>query len=395
VGLATPLGNDYATVADNLLAGKSGIVEVTDLPLDDHRSRIAGRVGAIPVPAGWNAAEFGRLDALHQLTLWCCTQALRDGGYWEKRAGLRIGLVLGLGAEWLRFWEVDNERGGDRVLQPGPGEAAVSHMVCRQLGLSGPATVTAAACASGNVALAQAQRWLRRGWVDVCLAGGCDMEVLPITLACFGNLRVLSRRNLDPAAASRPFDLDRDGFVPGEGGVMFLLEPGDRARRRGARVYGELAGTGSSSDAFHLVIPATDPQPAVRALRKCLADGALDPADVDYLNAHGTGTAVGDVCEARVVRAVFGENVRRVPVSSTKSMTGHMLSAAAAMEALACLVALDRQTMPPTINLDTPDPECDLCHVPNEARPRRIDVAVSNSFGFGGSNCCAAFRRAG
>jgi 3-oxoacyl-[acyl-carrier-protein] synthase II len=393
LGTVNPLGADYKTVADNLLAGRSGVTSVTDLPLDQHPSRIAGRIHGIPVPPGWDADEFARLDQLHQLVLWCCSHALRDAGLWEKRGDLRIGLALGLGAEWLRRWETDSFRGGRMYLFPTPGEQALTKIVGQQLGLTGPATVVAAACASGNLALAQGRRWLQRGWIDICLAGGCDMQVTPMTLACFGNLRVLSRRNDTPAAASRPFDRGRDGFVMGEGGAMFVLEPAEKARKRGARAYGALAGHGATSDAFHLVIPATDPGPASKALRAALADAAAGPDDIDYLNAHGTSTPIGDVCEARVVQSVFGAATPRIPVSSTKSMTGHMLSAAAAMEALACLVALDRQAVPPTINLDDPDPNCALCHVPHHAREHRVRVAVSNSFGFGGSNSCVVFRK--
>ncbi len=393
VGMATPLGFDYGTVSRKLLNGTAGIVAIDDPELSKLSSRIAGRIGPVPTPFGWNAADFARLDELYQAILWCCTGALRDADWWDRRHELRIGLVLGIGAEWMRFWDVDSQRGGNRAVQPRPDEEGIVHIARRQLELTGPASVVSAACASGNVALAHAQRWLRLGWVDLCLAGGCDLQLTPMTLSGFCNLRVVSRRNEDPAAASRPFDRDRDGFVPGEGGAVFLLEPADRARRRGARAYGELAGNGASCDASHLVIPSDNPEPAAAALRRCLTDAGLNSEDVDYLNAHGTATPVGDVCEARVIRTVFGEGTDRVAVSSTKSMTGHMLSGAAAMEALACLVALQNQAVPPTINLDAPDPECPLDHVPNEARLRKVDVAVSNSFGFGGSNCCVAFRK--
>jgi 3-oxoacyl-[acyl-carrier-protein] synthase II len=214
-----------------------------------------------------------------------------------------------------------------------------------------------------------------------------------MSLAGFGNLRALSRRNDDPASASRPFDRDRDGFVMGEGGAMFVLEPAASARRRGARAYAEIAGFGASSDAFHMIIPSSNPEPAAGALRAALADAAVNPDEIDYLNAHATSTPVGDRAEARVLQIVLGEAIRKVAVSSTKSMTGHLLSAAAAVEALACLVALDHQAIPPTINLDDPDPECDLCHVPHQARLQRVRIAVSNSFGFGGSNACLVLRK--
>jgi 3-oxoacyl-[acyl-carrier-protein] synthase II len=394
LGTANPLGASYQEVADNLLAGRSGIVAVADPALEEHSCRIAGRIGApIPAPVGWDASSFAKLDTLHQLILWCTTQALVDAGCWEQRQDLRVGLALGLGAEWLRAWELDSHRGGNLVTAPQGNEQSLVRTVQQQLGLRGPATVVAAACASGNVALAQARHWISRGWVDLCLAGACDMWVTPMALASFGRLRVLSRRNEAPAAASRPFDRDRDGFVMGEGGAMFLLEAADRARKRSARAYAELAGHGATSDAFNLVIPSSDPGPAAQAVRDALADARIHPDEVDYINAHGTSTPVGDACEAKVLQGVFGSASARVPVSSTKSMTGHLLSAAASMEALACIVALDRQAVPPTINLDDPDPECALCHVPHQAREQPLRTVISNSFGFGGNNTCVVLRK--
>ena len=236
---------------------------------------------------------------------------------------------------------------------------------------------------------------MRHGLADVVLAGGCDLWLTPMALAGFGNLRVLSRRNDAPAAASRPFDRDRDGFVMGEGGAMLALEPAAAARRRSARAYADLAGCGATGDASHLVIPSPDPAPAVRAVRRAMADAGVAPDEVGYINAHGTATLVGDRTEAKIIHEVLGPATAAVPVSSTKSMTGHLLSAAAAVEALACLVALDRQAVPPTINLDHPDPECDLCHVPHVAQERPVRVVVSNSFGFGGCNNCVVLRKVG
>jgi 3-oxoacyl-[acyl-carrier-protein] synthase II len=205
-------------------------------------------------------------------------------------------------------------------------------------------------------------------------------------------LRALSRRNSDPQAASRPFDRGRDGFVLGEGGAVFVLERAEQARKRSAHAYAEVAGCGASSDAFHMVIPSSDPEPAMAAMRQALHDARVNPSDVGYINAHATSTLVGDVAEARVLEGVLGEDVRRVPVSSTKSMTGHLLTAAAAVEALTCLIAMEHNALPPTINLDDPDPECNLCHVPNQARSHPVRIAVSNSFGFGGSNTCLVLK---
>jgi 3-oxoacyl-[acyl-carrier-protein] synthase II len=393
VGTLNPLGADFATTADGLLAGRSG---VTPLPAsfgDDYPCRIAARVGPVPVPPGWDPADFARRERLHQLLLWCAASALHNAGLWERRAELRIGLVLGLGAEVMRNWELDAAAGNDPIADPQRDRPEIVRTVRDELGLTGPVAVVAAACASGNVALTHARGWVRRGWADAALAGGCDLWVTPMAMAGFGNLRVLSRRNDTPAAAARPFDRDRDGFVMGEGGALFVLEPAAAALRRSARAYAELAGCGATSDAAHLVIPSTEPGPAAEAMQRALADAGVNPADVDYVNAHGTGTTMGDRCETAVLYAVLGAAAKTAAVSSTKSMTGHLLSGAAAVEAVAGLAALQRQAVPPTINLDHPDPECDLCHVPHTAQERRVRVVVSNSFGFGGSNNCVVLRR--
>jgi 3-oxoacyl-[acyl-carrier-protein] synthase II len=328
------------------------------------------------------------LPRLEQLGLWCCYEALRDSGWWERRHEARIGLVLGMGAEFLILWEADALAGGTRVFEPERDSQGLVANLGHKLQISGPVASVSAACASGNYALAQARRWLEMGWVDVCLAGACDMAVRPLGMAGFGNLRALSRRNSEPQAASRPFDRGRDGFVMAEGGAVFVLEPEATARARSAHAYARVAGCGASSDAYHMVIPSTHPEPATAAMRQALNDARFDPIAVDYVNAHATSTPVGDVAETRVLEAVFGEHLRTLPVSSTKSMTGHLLTAAAAVEALACLVAMERRAVPPTINLDDPDPECRLCHVANQARSHAVKIAVSNSFGFGGSNTC-------
>jgi 3-oxoacyl-[acyl-carrier-protein] synthase II len=375
-----------------LLAGESGVRAVTSFNAADHPSQIAGQLERIPCPPCMSAVEFQQLHPLEQLVLWCADSALRDAGWWERRGDVRLGLVLGTGAEWHILWEADALKGGRGVFEPERDTTSMVERTRARLGLSGPVACVSAACASGNHALAQARRWLQMGWVDVCVAGACDMAVTPMSLAGFGNLRALSRRNGEPRAASRPFDSGRDGFVMGEGGALFVLESAASARQRSTRVYGEVAGCGASSDAYHLVIPSPDPEPAITAMRQALADASVEPEQVDYVNAHATSTSVGDVAETRVLEAVLGDAVRTVPVSSTKSMTGHLLTAAAAAEALFCLVAMDRRAVPPTINLDDPDPACNLCHVANEARPHPVCVAVSNSFGFGGSNTCLVLK---
>jgi 3-oxoacyl-[acyl-carrier-protein] synthase II len=305
---------------------------------------------------------------------------------------LRIGLVLGLGAEQLKAWEIDFLAGGTRVFESRRDPALVGRIAAR-LGLDGPAVTVAAACGSSGYALAVGRAWLDAGLVDACIAGGCDI-LSPTTIAAFYNLRALSRRDDDPARASRPFDRDRDGFVIGEGGAFLVLERSSEAIARGAVPRAELAGVGMSSDAAHMVIPSPEATHAARAITLALADAGLAAEAVDYVNAHAAGTPVGDVAEAAAIRQALGDNTDAVPVSSTKGLSGHLVSGAAAFEAVACIVALERQVVPPTANLDHPDEQCPLDHVPHVARPRAVRVALSNSFGFGGSNLCLALRRA-
>ena len=394
IGTCTPLGTSYAEVARNLMEGRSGIGRVTTFPVQDHPSQIAGQVIEVPLPPEADPVAFRALFRLEQVMHWCVRQALDDAGLWAERKSLRIGLALGVGAECMLGWEADGLACQVEGWCPPTWEKTVVERTRLAMGLNGPAVAVSAACASGNIALAQARTWLRLGWVDVCVAGACDMAVSPMSLAAFGNLRALSRRNNDPTAASRPFDRGRDGFVMGEGGAVFVLESAAEAKRRGARVYADLAGYGSASDAHHLVIPSPDPAPAIEAVRIALADAGVTVAEIDYINAHATSTTVGDQAESRVLSTVLGDSVRDVYVSSTKSMTGHLVTAAAAVEALACIAAMQLSHIPPTINLDDPDPECGLRHVPNQARPKAVRVALSNSFGFGGSNTCIVLRAA-
>lgn len=394
IGTCTPLGTTYDEVARNLMEGRSGIGRVTTFPVQDHPSQIAGQVIEVPYPPGSNPVAFRQLHRLEQVMHWCAQQALEDAGLWGERETLRIGLAVGVGAECMLTWEADGLANPSEGWHPPRWEKATVERTRLAMGLRGPAIAVSAACASGNIALAQARSWIRLGWVDVCIAGACDMAVSPMSLAAFGNLRALSRRNNDPTAASRPFDRGRDGFVMGEGGALFVLESASAAASRSAKVYAHLAGYGSASDAHHLVIPSPDPGPAIEAVQIALADAGVMPSEIGYINAHATSTTVGDQAEARVLSTVLGNSVKDVPVSSTKSMTGHLVTAAAALEALACIAAMQLSHAPPTINLDDPDPDCALCHVPNQARPQKVRVALSNSFGFGGSNTCIVLRAA-
>jgi 3-oxoacyl-[acyl-carrier-protein] synthase II len=392
VGAATPLGCDFATFSANLLAGNSPARCVTDAQADVVTRLPACLVDEAPAPAGWPTDKFRSLPRSEQFALWCSWSALADAGWLDRREEIRIGLVLGIGGEWINRWENDWAAGGSDVFQGRMDTPSIASDIAAKLGLSGPVMSVAAACASGNYAIAQARRWIELGLVDLCVAGAVE-TITPICRAGFNNLRALSRRAGDAARASRPFDKDRDGLVIGEGAAAVLLESADSARQRGARIYAEVAGFGATSDAFHMIIPSSDPAPAAEAMRLALADAGALPHEVNYVNAHATSTPVGDKAEARALQAVFGPHVATTPVSSTKSMTGHLLSAAAAVEALACLVAIEQQTIPPTINLDSPDPDCDLCHVPHRAIAHPVKLALSNSFGFGGSNTTLALRR--
>ncbi|MCE9632030.1 MAG: beta-ketoacyl-[acyl-carrier-protein] synthase family protein [Planctomycetia bacterium] len=395
IGAASPLGCRFDEIADNLLAGRSGVRAIEPGPHARESVQFAAPVTEIPIPpagvTGLPADEFLALDRLERLCLGPLASALDDAGL-PAAGGPRLGVVLGLGAEHLKTWELDFLDGGGQVFGASRDRTLV-HRLARRLGIAGPAVTVAAACASSGYAMAMGRAWIEAGWIDACLVGGCDI-LSPTALAAFYNLRALSRRSDDPAKASRPFDGDRDGFVMGEGGAFFVLERQSEARARGARIRGELAGVGMSSDGAHMVIPSTDPVHAAEAITAALIDAAVSPREVDYVNAHAAGTPVGDVAEAGAIRMALGDAADGIPVSSTKSMSGHMISGAAAFEAMACLVAIERQTVPPTVNLERPDVQCRLDHVPLVARPRRVRIAASNSFGFGGSNLCLVFRAA-
>jgi 3-oxoacyl-[acyl-carrier-protein] synthase II len=384
VGATTPLGNDFEEISRNMLEGRSGIRRVEGFDVSQHPCQVAGQVLEIPCPEGCDPTEFASLTPIEKGPLWCCADALQRAGLWESRKSLRIGLVIGMGAESMQNWVADFRGGGDRCFDPKLDQETVVGKITRILGLSGPAISVTAACASGNHAFVHGRKWLQRGLVDVCLGGACDMGVTPYSLAGFGNLRALSRRNDEPEKALRPFDLDRDGMVLGEGGAVFVLERA--GARQGQTPMAEVAGVGTTSDAFHMVIPCANPEQGIQAVRQAMDNAGVSPADVDYVNAHATGTPVGDACETRILQGALGDSLDRTYVSATKSMTGHLLSAAAAVEALACLTAMRFGEIPPTINLDRPDPACALRHVANHPVKAAVRVAISNSFGFGGNN---------
>lgn len=395
VGLTTSMGHTFDEFSANLLNGVSGIEYVTAFDVKDHPSQIASLIGEIPCPTGVDEADFRSRLRIEQCGIWCCESALRNAGWTNRPKDLRIGLVLGLGAEWMQSWEMDYVGGGRRTFDPKEEPVGMPTKVNQFLGLGGPQMTISAACASGNWALAQGRRWLEMGWVDICLAGAVDIGTTPLSMAAFGNLRALSRKNDTPREALRPFDRDRDGMVLGEGGAVFVLEREDEAKTRNARRYADVVGFGATSDAYHMVIPCPEPQQGIAAMNQALGDANLTPADVDYINAHATATPVGDICEAKILQSVFGSRIGDVPISSTKSLTGHLLSAAAAIEAVACLTAIEQQLIPPTINLENPDPECAMLHhVQGAPKSAPVDVTVSNSFGFGGNNTCLILKKA-
>ena len=397
IGTANPLGMSFRETAAALLAGRSGVRTIDHFDVRKRNCKIAGLIEKIPTPTGWSDSEFARLERMDRLSTWCAIEALRDADLIGLQSEQRVGLVLGNGGEWMRLWEADAYAGGNRVLDPTHDRATTAQALKERLGIRGPAITVAAACASGNYALAEARKWIQRGWVDVCLAGAVDLTISPLGLACFDNLRALStQRNHVPQQASRPFDKNRDGFVMSEGGVLFVLESEQSARSRKAKGYAEIAGFGASSDAFHLVIPSSDPQPMANSMRLAMADAGISAEQIDYINAHATSTPVGDIGESRAIAMALGESAARVPVSSTKGTSGHLICAAAALETIACIAAFENQAIPPTMNLEELDPECaGLFHVANRSIERPVTVALNNSFGFGGSNTCMVLRRIG
>jgi len=388
-GVATSLGFDFPTFSSNLLAGRSAAQVVVDQN-GDGEFRSPGCLCPLPpVPKGWTEADFRQLPRVQQLALWSCSSALADAGWDPERDDVRIGLVLGVGGEWLHHWEMNLNIGGDDLYTSRETESLLS-LTHQRLQLNGPSTTIAAACASGNYSIALARSWIQQGLVDVCVAGGVE-AVTPICRAAFHNLRAMSRRVDDVARASRPFDRERDGFVMGEGAVAMVLEADHLACCRDAKPLAEVAGFGSASDAFHMIIPSNDPEPASQAIQAALKNANVEPSEVSYINAHAPGTPVGDEAEARALQRVFGSHLPTTPISSTKSITGHLLSAAASIEALAGITAIQHQALPPTINLD--DPEHDLCHVRHQAQDANVRVVLSNSFGFGGSNTSLVLRQ--
>jgi 3-oxoacyl-[acyl-carrier-protein] synthase II len=402
LGCVTPLGVDVRSTWEGASAGRSGVRTIERFDANEYPVRFAGQLPAEVGVDGLSSKEARRLDRFILLALVAAQEALRDGGVVvtpesSERMGVAIGTGIG-GIQTLYEGYQALMTSGPRRVSPFVIPMSIGNMaagyVAIQNGLRGPNLCHTSACTSSAHSIGEAARLIERGDADLMLAGGAEAAATPIGLAGFAAMRALSTRNEAPEAASRPFDRDRDGFVIGEGAAVLVLEELEHARARGARIRGSVLGYATTCDAAHVASPTEDAEGAQRCMRLALADAGLSPADVDYLNAHATSTPAGDPAEARAIRAVFGPYVDRVAVSSTKSMTGHLLGAAGAVEALLCIRALESGLLPPTINLEQPDPECALDHVANKARQVRARVALSNSFGFGGSNATLVLGRA-
>jgi 3-oxoacyl-[acyl-carrier-protein] synthase II len=403
LGCVTPLGTDAASTWDALVRGVSGVEALEGPEFAALPARVAATVRGDVDPGEVDFKERRRLDRVILLALAAAREAMADSGlagaqFERERAGVAIGSAIG-GLSTLLANHVAFLSGGARRVSPFAIPMALANMpgayVAIKHGLRGPNFAHVSACASGAHALGEAARSIERGDADVMLAGGAEATTVPFVVAAFANMQALSRRNDEPARASRPFDVERDGFVMGEGAGVLVLEAEEHARARGARVRALLLGYGASADAQHVAAPDEDGAGARRCMERALHDAGLAPGDVHYVNAHATSTPAGDRSEARAIRAVFGSWADALPVSSTKSMTGHLLGAAGAVEALACVRALETGALPPTINLDHVDPECQLDHVAGKAREVRARVALSNAFGFGGANSSLIFAREG
>jgi 3-oxoacyl-[acyl-carrier-protein] synthase II len=401
MGAVSPLGNDLPTSWSAAVAGKSGITRITRFDPEGYRSQIAGEVKDLDPNDHFDRREAKRMDPVLHYALIAGREAVADAGLATplENAG-RVGAIVASGIGGLTTTseqvEVLLKRGPDRVspfLVPMILPDAAASRIAIEFGLRGPNMAVTSACASGANAIGEAYATIRRGVADAMLCGGSEAGIVPIGVAGFAAMRALSERNDEPEKASRPFDKDRDGFVIAEGAAILVLEALDHARARGARIYGELVGYGATDDAYHIAAPLDDGAEAARCMHLALAEAGLVPEEVDYINAHGTSTPLNDVTETRAIRAALGRAADDIPVSSTKSVTGHLLGAAGALEAAFTLKALQEGVLPPTANLEHPDPECDLDYVPHVARQASIEVALSNSFGFGGHNACLAFRR--
>ena len=401
-GCLTPVGNDVATTWRSLLAGTSGAGPITKFDPAKFPVRFAAEVKGFDPVLFMDRKEAKRADAYTQYAVAAAVQAMQDAGFAEGNGydPERTGVIIGSGIGGLRSFEeqhdVYKERGPSKISPffiPMFIADIAAGIVSMRFNAKGPNYATVSACATSAHAIGDAFRTIQYGDADIVLSGGAEATVTPMAIGGFANMKALSERNDSPETASRPFDATRDGFVMGEGSGVVILEELEHAKKRGARIYAEIVGYGATGDAYHLTAPAPDGEGAQRAMRRAMQDAGLGPGDVQYINAHGTSTPANDLNETKAIKAVFGDKAKQLNVSSTKSATGHMLGAAGAVEFIFSALAVREGKVPPTINYQTPDPECDLNYTPNRAASREMTAALSNSFGFGGHNVTLAVRR--
>ncbi len=403
LGVISPVGNTVSEAWASLVQGKSGAGFITLFDAAAYSTRIAAEVKNFNPALYLSPKELKHSDRFVQFAVASSKQAFADSKLdVSKEDPHRIGVWIGTGMGGLATIEVgyrDLETRGPRKVRPffipmiicnmAPGQVSIS------LGLKGPNSCTVSACASSAHAIGDALKIIQRGQADAMIAGGSECAITPLGVAGFCALKALTTRNEEPLTASRPFDKTRDGFLIAEGAAMVVLESLEHAQKRNARIYGELIGYGMSADAYHITAPDPNGEGAAVAMKTALEDANLKPTDISYINAHGTSTPLNDKIETKAIKQVFGEAAHKIPISSTKSMTGHLLGAGGAIEFIACALALQDQILPPTINYKNPDPECDLDYIPNEARRAKVDVALSNSLGFGGHNVSLIVRKFG
>lgn len=401
MGVISPLGSDVGAFWNGLTAGRSGISRIDAFDPAAHKSQIAGVVRDFDADAWFGRKEARRMDRFCQFALAAAEQAWTDAGWSgdgpdRERLGVYVGAGTGGIQTLLEQDQVLRERGAGRVsptLVPMMIPNMAAAMISIRFGALGPTLAPVTACSIGNTAIGEAFRLIQWGGADVVLAGGAEAAITDIAVASFGNATALSTRNDDPARASRPFDAGRDGFVIGEGAGILVLESLAHAQARNARIYAEVIGYGATSDAYHMVATHPEGEGAYRAMKLALSDAGVTPEQLDVISAHATSTGLGDLSETRAIKKLLGEQARRVPVTANKSMTGHMLGAAGGAEAIALVQTLREGIIPPTINQEQPDPDCDLDYVPNVARQARLRIGMSNSFGFGGHNAVIALQR--
>ena len=401
LGIVSPVGTGVPEAWNNILAGQSGITRITHFDPASFSSQIAGEVKGFDPAQYLSAKEVRRFDTFIHYGLAGAIEAIKDSSLdFEREQREQIGVCIGSGIGGLPLIEETHNAmlaGGPRKITPFFVPGSIINLISGQLsimyGLKGPNLAVVTACTTANHSIGEAGRLIEYGDADVMIAGGSEACVSPLGVGGFCAARALSGRNSDPAAASRPWDKDRDGFVLGEGAGILVLEEFEHAKKRGAKIYCELVGYGMSADAHHITAPCEDGEGAVRCMVNALRNAGVNRDQVDYINAHGTSTPLGDVAETVAVKTCFGDYAKKLAVSSTKSMTGHLLGAAGGIEAVFTALALRDQVAPPTINLTNPDPQCDLDYVPNMARKMRIAVALSNSFGFGGTNGSLVFKK--